>query len=424
MNTQIPFENHWNYRLVAWPIMLFSFVFVIWAALSEIDESVRGEGKVIPSGQTKVIQHLEGGIVAEILVEEGQTVEKGKPIYLLSQAFFQADQKEKEIDLLALQARKIRLLAEVEEEPEVIFLKGLQEKIPELIANEKSFFRNSRNDFKEESGALQDEIDQKNHRLHEMHEKVNNLQVELGIAKEKLSIQEKLMKKGAASRNDYLRELSVKQNLVTQIDSLKSTVPIVNEEIQEATNKLKSYKSKAHSKQLEELNKVRISMKKLLEKDKANSDRESRKLIKSPVNGEINKLYFHTIGGIIKPGDKVAEITPIGDALTIEGQIKTSDRAMIWEGQKVSVEITAFDFSRFGMLEGELIFISPDSFTDQAGNSFYQVKVKTKKASFSETEPVLPGMVANLNILTGKKSILEYILKPLKDIKSQSLKEH
>jgi len=424
MNTQIPFETSWNYRLVAWPIMVFSVVFVVWAALSEIDESVRGEGRVVPSGQTKIIQHLEGGIIADILVEEGQNVKKGDPLYRLSQAFFQADQKEKELDLLALQARQMRLKAEIDEEKEVIFTAGLKQKIPHIIENEKKIFRNSRNDFKEESGALQDKIDKEQYRLKEMEQKVNNYRVELGIASEKLAIQESLMKKGAASRNDYLRELSVKQNLVTKIESLKSSIPVTQEEIQEATKKLKSYGSKEHTKQLKELTRVRIEMNKLLEKGKANSDREIRKLILSPVNGEINKLYFHTLGGIIKPGDKVAEITPIGTSLTIEAQIKTSDRAMIWEGQKVSVEITAFDFSKYGMLEGTLVSISPDSFVDERGGSYYHVKVKTVEASFSEDELILPGMIANLNILTGKKSILEYILKPLKDIKSQSLKEH
>jgi len=424
MNSIIPFDNHWNHRLVTWPIMLFMVVFLVWATLSEVDESVRGEGKVIPSGQTKIIQHLEGGIIANILVKEGQNVKKGESLYLLSQAFFQADQKEKEMDLLALQARELRLRAEIDGAKEPVFSKKLEERVPHIIKNEKELFINSRNDFKEEMGALQDKIEKEQHRLNEMRHKIKNLKVELGIAKEKLSIQENLMKKGAASRNDYLRELSVTQNLVTEIESLKGSIPISKEEIQEANKKLKSYVSKSHVTQLEELNRVRVQMNKLLEKDKASTDREARKLITSPVNGKINKLYFHTMGGIIKPGDKVAEITPVGESLSIEAQIKTSDRAMIWEGQKVSVEITAFDFSKYGMLEGTLVSISPDSFTNEAGASYYKVRVETKQVSFSKNELVLAGMVANLNILTGKKSILEYILKPLKDIKSQSLKEH
>ena len=424
MNSIIPFDNRWNHRLVTWPIMIFMVVFLVWATFSEVDESVRGEGKVVPSGQTKIIQHLEGGIIANILVREGQIVKRGEPLYRLSQAFFQADQKEKEMDLLALEARELRLKAEIDEKNEVVFSKKLIEKVPHIIKNERQLFFNSQNDFKEEAGALLDKSEKEEHRLNEMYQKIQNLQVELGIAKEKLAIQERLMKKGAASRNDYLRELSVTQNLVTQIDSLKGSIPISEEEIQEAKKKLKSYISKTHVTQLEELNRVRVQMNKLLEKGKANTDRETRKLILSPVMGKINKLYFHTVGGIIKPGDKVAEITPIGESLSIEAQIKTSDRAMIWEGQKVSVEITAFDFSKYGMLEGTLVSISPDSFSDDKGASYYKVKVETTQASFSESEVILAGMVANLNILTGKKSVLEYILKPLKDIKSQSLKEH
>jgi len=424
MNSIIPFDNHWNHRLVTWPIMVFMVVFLVWATFSEVDESVRGEGRVVPSGQTKVIQHLEGGIVEDILVKEGDSVKKGDPLYKLSHAFFQADQKEKKIDLLALEARELRLKAEIDEKNKLTFPQRLKDNIPQIIETEERLFISLRNDFKEESGALLDKVEKEQYRLKEMRQKVKNLYVELGIAKEKLSIQENLMQKGAASRNDYLRELSVKQNLVTKIDSLKSSIPITTEEIQEAKKKLKSYGSKRHASELEELSRVRIQMNKLLEKDKANLDRESRKLIASPVNGKINKLYFYTIGGIIKPGDKVAEITPVDEALSIEAQIKTLDRAMIWEGQKVSVEVTAFDFSKYGMLEGTLVSISPDSFTDERGGSYYKVKVETSTSSFSKNEPILAGMAANINILTGKKSILEYILKPLKDIKSQSLKEH
>ena len=152
-------------------------------------------------------------------------------------------------------------------------------------------------------------------------------------------------------------------------------------------------------------------------------DREQRKSVISPVNGIINKLYFYTEGGIVKAGDKMAEVTPIEDTLTIEAKIKSSDRAFIWEGQNVSVEITAYDFSRYGLLDGKLISISPDSFEDKNGSIFYLAKIKADVNQFAPDLPILPGMVANVNILTGKKTVLEYILKPIKDIKKNALNE-
>jgi len=424
VNSIIPFETRWNYKIVTWPIMALMVAFIIWATLSEIDESVRGEGRVVPSGQTKIIQHLEGGIIAEILVKEGDIVKKGDPLFKLSQAFFLSDQNEKKIDLYALLAQETRLRAEIAEAKKVNFDSALEKHIPNVIENEKNIFIMDRQTFDEELSLLQDAIDKKRYSIMESENKLQNLALELAIAGENVSIQERLVTQGASSRKMYLQELAKKQSIITQMQSIEHTIPVIKEEQQEATKKFNNYKGIEHSKQLKEMSKVRVAINKLLEKDKANSDRETRKLIKSPVNGEVNKLHFHTVGGIIKPGDEVVEITPIDGSLMIEGQIKTSDRGLIWEGQKVSVDITAFDFSRYGSLEGILVDISADSFVDNSGNSFYEVKIKTTKSSFGKEEQVLPGMVANINILTGKKSVLEYILKPLKDIKKKSLKEH
>ena len=424
MNSIVSFESKWNHRIVTWPIMLFMVVFVVWAALSEVDETVRGEGRVIPSGQTKIIQHLEGGIIADILVDEGDIVKKGQPLFKLSQAFFLSDQNEKKIELYALLAKKSRLEAEIAEKDDVVFDEKLAKFIPNIIANERKIFNASREDFKGELALLKDDIDKRTYRITEMSNKLTNLDLELAIAKENVSIQENLVRQGASSRQMYLQELAKKQSLVTQQESLKNSLPIVRSELDEAKKKYDNFKSKEHSKQLKELSKVSVEINKLLEKNRANSDREVRKTIISPVNGEVKKLYFHTIGGIIKPGDTVVEITPIDGSLMIEARIKTSDRALIWEGQDVSVEITAYDFSRYGTLEGKLIYISSDSFMDKNGFNFYEAKIKTKKSSFGENEQVLAGMIANINIKTGKKSILEYILKPLKDIQTKSLREH
>ena len=167
-----------------------------------------------------------------------------------------------------------------------------------------------------------------------------------------------------------------------------------------------------------------MSLKQIEEKYKASQDRDQRKAVVSPVNGIVNKLYFNTINGIIKPGDNIAEITPVEDKLVIEAKIKSSDRAQIWSGQKVSIEITAYDFSRYGLLEGKIVSIAPDSTEDKMGNVYYIIKVEANQLGFDETTPILPGMVANVNILTGKKTILRYLIKPLKDITQNSLREN
>jgi len=424
VNSIVDFETHWNHRLVTWPIMLFTLVFIVWASLSEVDESVRGEGNVVPSGQTKIIQHLEGGIIQQRYIKEGESVIKGQPLFKLSQAFFLSEKDEKEVELASLYVQEIRLNAEIKEKKSVYFDKKYSKTIPLIIKNERSIFKVNRRSFNEELSILEETINKKNFQIKEMKNKLYNLGIELKIAKENVTIQENLVKQGASSRQMYLTALAKKQSFITQRQSLELSIPVVHEERDEAQKKYENFKSKEHAKQLKELRKVRISITKLLKRSLANSDREVRKTILSPVNGTIKKIYFHTIGGIVKPGDPVVEITPVGDSLLIVGHIKTSDRARVWTGQKASISISAFDFSRYGALEGTLIAISPDSFTDNKGMSYYEVKLKTDKASFSESEIVLPGMSADINILTGKKTIMEYILKPLKDIKKNALREH
>jgi HlyD family secretion protein/adhesin transport system membrane fusion protein len=155
----------------------------------------------------------------------------------------------------------------------------------------------------------------------------------------------------------------------------------------------------------------------------ANQDRNTRQAIVSPVDGIVQKLYFYTVGGIIKAGDKVAEITPGDDALIIEAKIRTSDRALIWAGQPVKIAITAYDTSKYGLLKGTVLFISSDTQTDEATKtSYYLVRIQAEE-QFAPDLPILPGMVANVNILTGKKTIMQYILKPLKDVSMRSLTE-
>ena len=424
MNSIVDFETKWNHRVVSWPIMLFSAVFIIWSSLAEIDESVHGEGNVVPSGKTKVIQHLEGGIVQEIFVKEGDVVTKDASLFKLSQAFFLSDKEEKDIELFALYAEESRLQAEIDEKKSLKFEKKYTKKIPHIIKNELSIFEVNRRSFNEELSILEEAVNKKKFQIKEMTNKLFNIETELTIARENVTIQESLVKQGASSRQMYLAALAKKQSFITESKSLELSIPIVREEKDEAEKKYENFKSKEHAKQLKELQEVRIDISKLLKRSEANSDREVRKTITSPVNGTIKKIHFNTLGGIVKPGDPVVEITPMGDSLKIIGRIKTSDRARVWVGQKSSVSISAFDFSRYGSLEGTLIAISPDSFTDEKGVSYYEVKIQTAKASFSETELVLPGMSADINILTGKKTVMEYLLKPLKDIKKNALREH
>ena len=423
MNNRLFEEKDWNYYTTVIPIMLFFIIFLSWAAFSQIDETIKGTGKVVPSGQTKVIQNLEGGIVSAILVNEGDNVKKGDTIYNLSNAFFSADSITKEIDLLTFQAILIRLDALIENKTVVDFPEELKQKIPEIVENETKIFYEDLENNQRKIEIARDQFNQKDYKLRETKIRFNNLSIELNLAMENMKILDELLNKKVASRKEYIAELSKKQSIVTQIEETRNSIPILQEELEEARKKIASAESENKSKLLSKYTEVKTEINKLVEKNKANADREQRKSVISPVNGIINKLYFYTEGGIVKPGDKLAEITPIEDNLTIEAKIKSSDRAFIWEGQDVSVEITAYDFSKYGLLKGKLLSISPDSFEDKNGSIYYIAKINADVNSFGEELPILPGMVANVNILTGKKTVLQYILKPLKDIRKNALSE-
>ena len=423
MNNRLFEEKNWNYYTTVIPIMIFFTIFLSWATFSEVDEAIKGTGRVVPSGQTKVIQNLEGGIISAILVEEGKTVKKGDIIYNLSNAFFSSEFVTKEIDLLSLQAVLVRLEALIDNKTTIEFPDELKKKIPDIIENETRIFYEDLENNQRKVDIAKDQYNQKDYKLRETKIRFNNLSIELNLAMENMKILDELLNKKVASKKEYILELSKKQNIVTQIDETRNSIPILQEEIEEARKKIASVESENRSKLLGKYTEIKTEITKAIEKNKANVDREERKSVISPVHGIINKLYFYTEGGIVKPGDKMAEITPIEDALTIEAKIKSSDRAFIWEGQDVSVEITAYDFSKYGLLNGKLTSISPDSFEDKTGSIFYIAKIKADVNQFAPDLPILPGMVANVNILTGKKTVLQYIIKPLKDISKNALSE-
>lgn len=415
-------EEDWNYRLIIYPMMSFVIIFFIWASLTEIDEVVKGEGRVIPSGQTKILQHFEGGIITDILISEGDSVKKGDVLYTLKNDYFMADLKSQELEIMALQAKAMRLEALIESKS-LVYAKEFMHSIGGIIESERQTFEEENANHKRQLGIAQDQLRQKVLRLDELTAKLQNLEIEMQLANENMQIQDALLKKNVVSRKNYLVELSKKQTLVTEIQNVRSLIPIVKEEIKESEKKVKSVNSEMLSKNLKQLSEVKLNIRQIQEKYKASLDRELRKDIISPVNGVVNKLYFNTLEGIIKPGDNIAEITPVEDKLVIEAKIKTSDRAQIWSNQKVSIEITAYDFSKYGLLEGRVVSISPDSTEDKLGNRYYVLKIKADKLGFDENSQILPGMVAKINILTGKKSVLRYLIKPLKDIAQNSFRE-
>ena len=250
MISKMMIEKRWNYYVTVAPIALFFLVFLIWSALSEIDEVVRGNGKIVPSGQTKVLQHLEGGIVSEILVKEGDHVMVNQPIYQLNQAFFTADIRGKDLDRVSLQAKEQRLVSLIENK-ELVFDKAFVDEYPQIAHNEMQIFQSERQNSTERLSGVSQKVEQRSYELKELEIRQKNLALELNMAVENTTIAEQLMKSGAGSRKEYLLEMSKKQNLITQVDEVKNQVPVVQGKYQEAMHELGSTRSDIQSKLLD-----------------------------------------------------------------------------------------------------------------------------------------------------------------------------
>lgn len=418
-------EDSFNYFRVAVPIMLFVSGFFLWAYFAEIDEVVKAHGKVIPSSQIKNLQHLEGGIISEILVSEGETVKPGQILYKITNQYFLSQIAENEIEILAKQAKQERILALLNEKSTLELSDAMRQRIPDVVHNELSIFQEIQKKIQHQIDIFTDQLSQKKSQLKELEIKLQNLSIEYDLARKNMEIQESMREKRVISEEKYLQHLAAKQKIFTQLEEARYTIPSVKSEIQEYTSKIANEKSKIRSELLQELNDVALEIQKLQETIKTHKDREARTAIVSPVNGVVNKLYYHTIGGIIKAGESVAEISPIEDELMIEAKVKASDRAYIYPGQQVSIEVTAYNFARYGMIKGELVGISPDSTLDEkSGESYYTLRIRANSYEFDKDSPILIGMTVNVSILTDKRTVMEYILKPMRDIGYKAFKEY
>lgn len=413
----------WSHRKTVVPIMILFTSFIIWASFFEIDEVVKGTGKVVPSSQTKIIQNFEGGIVSKIHVKEGDTVAIGDSLYSLKNAAFKADLKSKQHEMLSLQAARTRISALIEGKTTLVFDPVVFVNLENVTENEIKIFEEDKKILLDKINIANDQKEQRFLKLEDAKRRFENLEIEYKLSIENFTIQEELYRKNVVSKAKYIEEMLKKQSIFTKLEESRNSIPIAMKEYEESTKKLEAVTNEEKQKYLIKLSSLNIEINKLKEGVNANTDREARKEVISPVKGVVNKLYFNTVDGIVKAGDNIAEITPIEDSLTIESKIRTSDRAFIWPGQKVSIEITAYDFSKYGLLEGKILSVSADSFEEE-GFTYYVAKIQANEVQFAENLPILPGMIANTNILTGKKSIMRYLLKPLKDIQKNAFSEN
>ena len=418
-------KNPKHSRILLWIIFFTIAWLIVWAYFAKIDEITRGEGKVIPSSHVKVIQNLEGGILSEIYVKEGDTVKKGDKLLKISDVGFFSKYKESEISLNALKAKAQRLYAEANNLP-FNPSKELQKSIPLLLEHEKSLYNSNIEQLKNQEEMIKDQIIQKQNELKEAYAKRNKLQSAYTLIQNELNINAPLVKKGIVSQIEFLKLKRQASNIKGDLNAIGYSIPKIKSQIEELKRKKQNIYYEFQNRAKEQWNEVVAKISALEESKSAIEDKVKRTLVRSPVNGIIKTIYVNTIGGSIRPAMDLMEIVPNEDSLLIEAKIKPSDIAFIRPAEKAKIKFTAYDFSIYGGLEGKVVNIGADTIQDEKGESYYLIRIKTDKNYLGTKEKplkIIPGMVAKVEIITGKKSVLDYILKPLLKAKQNALTE-
>lgn len=412
-------------RLILWIAALFILSAIVWADWAELDEVTKGIGQVIPSSQVQIVQNLEGGIVGALLVSEGQKVDKGEILLQIDDTRFAASLRETRTQYLALKAKASRLQAEAELTDFVPPQEVLAES-PQLVQLEQSLYRARRSELNNNRSILEEQTAQREQELEELAAKKNQLKRSLDLVQRELVMTRPLVKAGAISEVEVLRLERDVNELAGQLESTTLSIPRIQSTLDESHRKLEELDLRFKSKAREEWNEVSAEISALTASSVVLEDRVQRTAVRSPVRGTIKQLMVNTVGGVIQPGMELVEIVPLEDSLLVEAKIRPEDIGFLRPGQKTVVKFSAFDFAIFGGLEGQLEHISADTIKDEDGKSFYLVRVRTAQNQLgNEADPlsIIPGMQAEVDILTGKKSVLSYLLKPVLRAKERALRE-
>ena len=412
-------------HLLLFMIILFITAAIAWASFAELDEVTTGMGKVVPSGQVKVVQSLEGGILSALNVSAGERVEKNQVLLKIDDTQFQASFRESQLKFLALTARHARL--EAEANGAVLFAPPIVLKEnPELANNEEKLFASHKQELQSTISMLENQADQRQQELTSLIASEKQLRQRLALLRKELSLTEPMVKQGIMSEIELLR---MRREVVELEGSLESTVlsiPRTRSMLEEARTKTKDplliFRSRAQT----ELNDVRSELNQLTESLTGLQDRVIRTAIRSPVRGTVIRVRVHSIGQVIRSGMDLVEIMPLDDSLLVEAQIRPADIAFLHPGQKTMVKFTAYDFSIYGGLMGNLEQISADAITDERGENYFKILVRTRDNHLGKDGrllPIIPGMMATTDILTGKKSVLDYMLKPILKARAKALRE-
>lgn len=409
-------------RILVKTILIALSLFVMWTAVALIDEITKGEGKVIPSSQIQILQSLDGGIVAEINVREGQIVDAGQVLLRVDPTRFESSVRENRSQYLALTTKAARLRALAEgmpfvPPPEVVI------EDPKTVQDEQRLYETARSNVEAQISIARQQLVQRQQELSEMRVKREQAAQAYDLTAKELAVTKPLINSGAVSEVELLRLERDAARFRGERDIASAQILRSQAAMAEASRKIEEVELNARNEVRRDLAETMARLNAFTEGGVALADKVKHASVRSPVKGTVKRLMVNTVGGVVQPGRDLVEVVPLDDALILEAKVAPKDIAFLRPGQPAMVKFTAYDFSTYGGLEAKLEHIGADSITDERGNTFFLVRVRTTKSSLGANLPIIPGMVAEVDIVTGKKSILSYLLKPVLRAKQAALTE-
>ncbi len=396
---------------------------VWWASVATVDKVVRAEGRIIPSARTQMVQHLEGGIVAELLVHEGDVVKQGQRLLAIDPTRADATLAERKAKRIGLQARAARLIAEAEGQSSMRADRAGGRDSPAAAAEFDAFVsRRARMD--QEIRVLREQQAQKRAELAEQESRKKSLAAEMELARRQLGVVEQMQQRMAASQMEMLDAQSRVQRYATQIQEAESAMPKLRAAIAELDERVRDVSTRFRSEAQTELAQVRNEIERVDQEIRGESDRVARTEIRAPVDGIVNRIYVNTVGGVVRPGDPIAELTPRDEKVVIEGRVRPADRADLREGIRANVRLSAFDDGRYGSLEGVVTEVSADTVPDEKGERYFRVKVAVAQSNGRiPLHQLSAGMTATADLVTGRRTVLDYLRSPLARFGARALSE-
>ena len=440
MLTQTPTVH----RLTIWSLAALFFCFIMWAYFAELDRVTRGMGKIIPSSQVQIIQSLDGGILQDLYVKEGMQVTKGQIIARIDDTRFRADMAQQTQEVNALRANIIRLRTELGnvlvadvadwqlqvkiEKKQLQFPAELNTSSPELVARNQDEYNTRLNNINNQVAIQGQQIKQREQEIKELTSKIAPLKNSFKLVSSELKLTIPLAEKRIVPKVELLKLQRIVNDTKGELSALRLLKPKLKSAFEEAVLKRQEAVYKFRTDARAVLNELQSKLSRLNEAQVGAQDKVSKALILSPVIGTVKTLHITTLGGVIKPGEVLLEIVPSEEKLLVEAKIIPKDIAFIYVGLKAMVKITAYDFTRYGGLDGVVEHISADTTQDKDGNSFYIIRVRTAQSSMftkdNKEMPIIPGMMASVDVMIGKRTVLEYILNPLLRAKQLALREY